>query len=120
MLMKGSVDYSFPFRMLMVRKESFDDPAYFEADFTRQAYNTVSRLVGIDDNTVNKTLKEVGKFSLEQAWGIWLPAAQVYDMWQPWVGNYHGEQDVGYLAGPADRILDWVWIERDLKSSMGR
>jgi peptide/nickel transport system substrate-binding protein len=120
MLMKGSVDYSFPFRMLMVRKESFDDPAYFEADFTRAAYNDVSRLVGVDDATVNKTLKEVGKFSLEQAWGIWLPAPQAYDMWQPWVGNYHGEQDVGYLAGPADRILDWVWIDQALKQSMGR
>jgi len=120
MLMKGSVDYSFPFRMLMVRKESFDDPAYFEADFTRQAYNDVSRLVGIDDVTVNKLLKDVGKFSLEQAWGIWLPAAEVYDMWQPWVGSYHGEQDVGYLSGPASRVLDWVWIDRDLKSSMGR
>ena len=120
MIMKNSVDYSFPFRMLMVRKESFDDPAYFEADFTREAYNTVSRLVGIDDTTVNKTLKEVGKFSLEQAWGIWLPAPEVYDMWQPWVGGYQGEQDVGYLAGPANRNLDWVWIDQALKQSMGR
>ena len=119
MVMKNSVDYSFPFRMLMVRKESFDDPAFFEADFTREAYNTVSRLVGIDDATVNKTLKDVGKFSLEQAWGIWLPAPEVYDMWQPWVGNYHGEQDVGYLAGPANRNLDWVWIDQNMKSSLG-
>ena len=119
MVMKNAVDYSFPFRMLMVRKESFDDPAYFEADFTRQMYNEISRLVGIDDATVNKDLKEVGKFSLEQAWGIWLPAPEVYDIWQPWVGNYHGEQDVGYLAGPADRVLDWVWIDQSVKTSMG-
>ncbi len=120
MVMKNSVDYSFPFRMLMVRKESFDDPAFFEADFTRQMYNEISRLVGIDDATVNKDLKEVGKFSLEQAWGIWLPAPEVYDIWQSWVGNYHGEQDVGYLAGPADRILDWVWIDQANKTAMGR
>jgi peptide/nickel transport system substrate-binding protein len=120
MVMKNSVDYSFPFRMLMVRKESFDDPAFFEADFTRQAYNEVSRLVGIDDATVNKILKDAAKFSLEQAWGIWLPAPQVYDMWQPWVGSYHGEQDVGYLSGPASRVLDWVWIDQSLKQSMGR
>jgi peptide/nickel transport system substrate-binding protein len=118
MVMKNSVDYSFPFRMLMVRKESFDDPAYFEADFTRQAYNEVSRLVGIDDAAVNRNLKEVGKFSLEQAWGIWLPAPEVWDMWQPWVGGYHGEQDVGYLAGPANRNMDWVWIDQDLKASL--
>jgi ABC-type transport system substrate-binding protein len=120
MVMKNSVDYSFPFRMLMVRQESFDNPAYFEADFTRQMYNEVSRLVGVDDATVNKDLKEVGKFSLEQAWGIWLPAPEIWDMWQPWVGGYSGEQDVGYYAGPADRILDWVWIDQNMKSSMGR
>lgn len=120
MVMKNSVDYSFPFRMLMVRKESFDNPAFFEADFTRQMYNEVSRLVGIDDATVNRDLKEVAKFSLEQAWGIWLPAPEVYDMWQPWVGNYHGEQDVGYLAGPASRVLDWVCIDRTMKAAMGR
>ncbi|OGO36836.1 MAG: hypothetical protein A2147_10145 [Chloroflexi bacterium RBG_16_57_8] len=117
MLMKGSVDYAFPFRMLMVRKESFDNPAYFEHEYTRKAYEEVSRLVGIDDAAVNRVLKDVGKFSLEQAWGIWLPASQQYRMWWPWVKNYQGEQDVGYFD--PYQYIHYLWIDSALKRSMG-
>jgi peptide/nickel transport system substrate-binding protein len=120
MIMKNAVDFSFPFRMLMLRKESTDNPAFFESDFTRQAYNEISALVGVDDAAVNKRLKEVGKFSLEQAWGIWMPAPEVYDFWQPWVANYHGEIDVGYYSSTADRIFDWVCVDQSLKQSIGR
>jgi peptide/nickel transport system substrate-binding protein len=117
MLMKGSVDYAFPFRMLMVRQESFDNPAYFEAPYTRKAYEDISRIVGIDDAAVNGILKDVGKFSLEQAWGIWLPAPQQYRIWWPWVGNYHGEATLGY-----DNQLGYIpylCIDNTLKRSMG-
>ena len=118
MLMKGSVDYIAPYRMLMVRKESFDDPAFIDDPYVRTRYNEVSKLLGIDDATVNKDIKEVGQWSLEQAWGIWTPAPETYIFWQPWLGDYHGEQDVGYLAGPADRVMDWIWIDQSKKASM--
>jgi peptide/nickel transport system substrate-binding protein len=120
MIMKNAVDFSFPFRMLMLRKESTDNPAFFESDYTRQAYNEISALVGIDDAAVNKRLKEVGKFSLEQAWGIFMPAPEVYDFWQPWVVNYHGEIDVGYYSATADRIFDWVCVDQSLKQEIKR
>jgi len=117
MLMKGSVDFAFPFRMLMVRKESFDDASYIDDPYVRTRYNEASALVGIDDATVNKDVKEVGVWSLEQAWGIYLPSPQQYVMWQPWVGNDHGEQDTGYFYPGG--YMKYIWIDQAVKSSMG-
>ena len=117
MLMKNTVDYAFPFRMLMVRQESFDDPAYFESDKTRAAYDAISAAIGIDDSVVSQQLKEIGPYILEEAWGVWMPAPYAYIMWWPWVKNYHGEQDTGYFT--PYNYSKYIWIDQTLKKSMG-
>lgn len=111
------VDYIFPFRLLMVRQESFDNRAYFEHPFTRQSYEDINSVVGKDDVEVNRLIKAVGKFSLEQAWGIWMPAPLQYTMWWPWVQNYHGESTVGY---DGQNIYNhYIWTDMDMKKAMG-
>ncbi|MBN2239801.1 MAG: ABC transporter substrate-binding protein [Dehalococcoidales bacterium] len=111
------VDYAFPFRLLMVRQESFDNRAFFEDPFTRDSYEKINAVVGKNDTEVNKLIKEVGKFSLAQAWGIWMPAPYQYTMWWPWVQNYHGEGTVGYDG--QNQYNHFIWTDMDLKQSMG-
>ncbi len=117
MLMKGPVEYDFPFRMLTTRVESFDDYAYFEHPRTRACYEVVSANVGIDDAEVNRQLKEIGPFVLEQAVGVWMPAPYAYNMWWPWLQNYYGVTNGGYFNPNA--YIKYIWIDQKLKKSMG-
>jgi len=117
MITEFCVDYAFPFRLLMVRQESFDNRSYFEDPFTRQSYEAINAVIGKNDAEVNKLIKAVGKFSLEQAWGIWMPAPLQYTMWWPWVQGYHGEGTVGY---DGQNIYNhYIWTDMALKKSMG-
>jgi peptide/nickel transport system substrate-binding protein len=111
------VDYIFPFRLLMVRHESFDNRAYFEHPFTRQSYEDINRVVGKNDTEVNRLIKAVGKFSVEQAWAIWMPAQYRFTMWWPWVQNYHGESTVGYDG--QDIYNHYIWTDMEMKEALG-
>jgi peptide/nickel transport system substrate-binding protein len=55
--------------------------------------------------------KKLKPFLLENAYVIPRPQPYVYGMWWPWVKNYHGS-----LTG----IIRYVWIDQDLKKSMGK
>jgi peptide/nickel transport system substrate-binding protein len=117
MIFKFTPDYMVPFRMLTVREESFDNPAYFEHPLTRECYEVVSAAAGIDDSIVNAELKKIGPFMLEQAWGIWMPAPHAYKMWWPWLQNYNGEGNMGYFD--PNRWSQYIWLDEEMKSAMG-
>ena len=46
-----------------------------------------------------------------------LPAPFVYDTWQPWVRDYNGERQVGYI-NPYFNWARWIWYDQDMKESM--
>ncbi|MFC1943735.1 ABC transporter substrate-binding protein [Chloroflexota bacterium] len=53
----------------------------------------------------------------EQAFEIYLPMPYLYTFWQPWLKGYHGVCLVSYAAG-----VGWpryVWLDQELKKSMG-
>ena len=51
--------------------------------------------------------------------GIELPQEKVFaSVWQPWVKNYHGEQNAGDTD--AFSFLWYIWIDQELKEAMGR
>ena len=115
--MKGSVDYAFPWRLMMVRGESMDNPSLIDDSTFRAAYETMGKAVGADDAKLSATLKEISKYSLAQAWGIWMPAYDTTRVWWPWLKNYGGVSNGGY-----DNRNDWTkysWIDGALKKSMG-
>ena len=60
--------------------------------------------------------KELMKYVLDQAWVIPGVNPPQYHFWGPWVKNYHGEYGMGrsILA-----YTKYVWIDTDLKKSMG-
>jgi peptide/nickel transport system substrate-binding protein len=61
--------------------------------------------------------KELMKYVLDQAWAIPYPKAPGYNMWWPWLQNYHGEFSIGNWN--EGNWVKWVWIDEALKKSMG-
>jgi len=61
-----------------------------------------------------KIYKDITPYILEQAWIIPTPAYYQFNVWQPWLKNYHGELSVGNV----ERFLwaKWVWVDQDLKA----
>lgn len=112
---------SYPFavwKMNNLRAESTGNPSYFETPQTKAAYNKVLEYVGKDSMAMLRTLKELAPHVLEYCWGIWLPAPSRYNMWQPWIQNYHGETNIAQSSiASAWRI--YVWMDQELKASLG-
>jgi peptide/nickel transport system substrate-binding protein len=119
MTFKGLImDYQYPWRMLMLRIESADNNAYVDDPSFRVLYDEICQKVGYDDARINAILKEVAKQSLAIAYGVWLPAYDVYTFWWPWVKNSYGAWGWGGYFTPNDQ-LQYIWLDQSLKKSMG-
>ena len=60
--------------------------------------------------------RELMKYLLEGAWVIPTPRYPTYNLWWPWLKNYSGEWSMGWLAITWPW---WIWVDQDLKASMG-
>jgi peptide/nickel transport system substrate-binding protein len=77
-----------------------------------------ARAAGITDLTAAMTItKELTKYLLDQAYAIQAPHYPLYNLWWPWIKNYSGEVSVGYMT--FDSWVQYVWVDQDLKASMG-
>ncbi|MCK4722233.1 MAG: ABC transporter substrate-binding protein, partial [Dehalococcoidia bacterium] len=66
---------------------------------------------------VDQIHRELMPYLLEQAYVIQLPAPYGYRFWWPWVQNYSGEASVGFYN--VGNYSKYVWIDQELKESMG-
>ncbi|MBA7647865.1 hypothetical protein ES703_55644 [subsurface metagenome] len=118
MIYYGSPTSMFPWKMHSVRKESFDCPSYFEHEYTRAIYDELNLYYGKDADKVAELLKKSVPFELEQSAGVWMPGAHSFNMWWPWMQNFHGEgTHLGYDNQYC--ITHYIWIDEALKESMG-
>jgi peptide/nickel transport system substrate-binding protein len=117
MITEGCVDYFFPFRLLHLRQESFDNRSFFDSPYARQTYESINKVIGKNDAEVNRLIKEIGVYSLQQAWAIWMPGAHLYTMWWPWVQNYSGEGTIGYDG--QELYIHYIWTDMAMKKAMG-
>ncbi len=62
-------------------------------------------------------MKELMKYVLDQAYAIPRPRYNLITMWWPWVKNYSGEYTIGYHNYTT--WAQWVWLDQELKKSMG-
>jgi peptide/nickel transport system substrate-binding protein len=53
---------------------------------------------------------------LEQVWVIGTTLPYVYDVWWPWLKNYHGEQNLGYAN--TFKWCQYAWLDQDMKEKM--
>lgn len=81
------------------------DP-YIESVFEDVQKNAVSNMPA-----VYASFKEMQTYLMEQVRVIPRPTPYTYNMWQPWVKNYHGEGGT--------RFLRYHWVDTELKESMG-
>jgi peptide/nickel transport system substrate-binding protein len=56
-------------------------------------------------------------YLLGKAYVVPAPRYPTYTVWWPWLKNYSGETSVGYF--PGDSWTQWVWVDQNMKSTMG-
>jgi peptide/nickel transport system substrate-binding protein len=89
----------------------YDDPV-----FNKELHELRSN-VDISEEERTARFKKLNVYMLSQAPAVWLPGADVFVAWWPWVKNYYGEQRVGCIRqGP---IWARIWIDQELKKKMG-
>jgi peptide/nickel transport system substrate-binding protein len=70
-----------------------------------------------DQTTVDTLFKNLLPYILEQAWCIQAPIPYVHTVWWPWLKGYNGEYSPGVCN--EYRWAKYVWIDQELKRSMG-
>jgi len=70
-----------------------------------------------DQTEVDRLFKELLPYVLEQCYCIQTPVPYVHTVWWPWVKGYHGEYSPGICN--EFRWAKYVWIDQELKTSMG-
>ena len=69
-----------------------------------------------DQHAAMKITKELQPYIQDLALCLQTPRYPMYTLWWPWVKNYSGEVMIGYFLSP---WVPYVWIDQDLKKSMG-
>ena len=78
------------------------------------AYNRQVETVMVNYPEADKALRDVIPYILENAFLIPMPAPHGFNVWQPWLKDYHGES-----AMVRKFWLRYVWIDQDVKKAMG-
>jgi len=89
-----------------------NDPEGTDATITK-LIEDVQKAVMVDYPKAEELTKALNQYTLDQAFLIPTPAPYVYILWQPWIKNYYGE-------GASHHWLQYMWIDQDLKKSLGR
>jgi peptide/nickel transport system substrate-binding protein len=71
----------------------------------------------IDSKKAMSIFKENMKYVLDQAYVISRPMYPQTSFWWPWLKNYTGEYSVGYVG--YETWAQWVWVDQELKKTMG-
>jgi peptide/nickel transport system substrate-binding protein len=87
----------------------YDDQYYLEQ------YEKMRTTMDVAERTA--LIKELSIFFLEDAAYIPFPARYIVNAHWPWVKNYYGEAEAG--VGNFTPMTSRIWIDQDLKESMG-
>lgn len=80
--------------------------------FITKTIEDVQKNVMVNYAKCEELMKALNQYTLDQAYLIPTPAPYYFRMWQPWLKNYYGEAANKYW-------VQYVWIDQDLKKSMG-
>jgi peptide/nickel transport system substrate-binding protein len=93
--------------------------SFFSGDArAKAAYEDMNRYLGRDDARVGQILKGFAPYFIENlVYGAVLPLPYIYDVYQPWLKNFNGEEHVGYWD--PNEAWRFRWVDQDLKKSLG-
>ena len=103
-------------KMINMRGTSTYNVSYINDPTVEAAYQQMQQYIGIDEAKCMQISHDLMPYLLEQAYVIPLPSAYFYNMWWPWVGNYHGEFSVGYYD--YFYATRYTWIDQALKKQL--
>ncbi|MFC2057031.1 ABC transporter substrate-binding protein [Chloroflexota bacterium] len=103
------------FMMVNIYGEGMDNQSRIDDPVVNEAYPKIQAAAITNVAEANRLHKELMKYVLDQAWAIPKVNPYVYDVWWPWLKNYSGEVHVGYHT----YFFQWVWLDQELKKSMG-
>ena len=102
-------------RKSFVTKEVWNPSQYSDPAFDKKVADMYRER---DEGKRQQLVKELTRDVLEKAPYIWLPTPYIYTAWWPWVKGYNGELRAGAVRpGP---IYARMWVDQDLKKSMGK
>jgi peptide/nickel transport system substrate-binding protein len=89
-----------------------NDPALDDAKNRMQA-----RFNAGDDAGCDAIMREITPSIVGNAYVIATPVQYQVNFWQPWIKGYHGESSPGIINEWQENM--YLWIDQDLKKSMG-
>ena len=95
----------------MANQSMTDDP------FINEALIKVRQAAVKDLSAGMREYKELMKYVLDQVYAIPTPYLYNYIFYWPWLKNYSGERTIGYFR--TDYWANYIWVDQELKSSMG-
>ncbi|WP_246129589.1 ABC transporter substrate-binding protein [Verticiella sediminum] len=96
------------------KDDPWNTPLYDNPEFEQRLQTAMAER---DDAKRAEILRELTRTVLADAPFVYLPTPYVYRAWWPWVKNYDGELFAGAIRpGP---IYARIWIDQDLKKTMG-
>ena len=91
---------------------NFSAAAYPEIDALIEAAESASTF-----EEMQRLVREWDMYAIENHWGVYGGVGPAWVVWQPWLGGYNGELQLGAAAHYA--IPARIWIDQELKESMG-
>lgn len=82
----------------------------------KNMYDEIQKIADLDERY--DKIKEMHEYCLENFWPG-LVVRHAWTLWQPWLKGYSGE-DVTTLAFGVDSVYRYVWVDQELKESMGK
>ena len=95
---------------------SFTNCSYIDDPYVMKVREQMQNVWIANPAEADKIHKEFMKYVLDQAWVIPKPMPPLYNIWWPWVKNYHGELSIGY--DNTHNYAKYVWVDQELKQKM--
>jgi ABC-type transport system substrate-binding protein len=88
-------------------------------DPTLNSYRDQMMAAYPDEDECDQIHAEMMPYLLKQCYAVQTAGALFYVLWWPWVKNYSGEGGIGYYKTINPDRFAYIWLDLDLKESMG-
>jgi hypothetical protein len=98
-------------QLLPFRGDNTFNRSWVNDERVNETYAEILKYNLKDQAKVDQLHRDLMPYVLEQAWYIPTPGPYLYNFWQPWLKNYHGEGLIGYQPS----WVHYVWIDQNIK-----
>jgi peptide/nickel transport system substrate-binding protein len=96
----------------------FANPSFLNDKVINDGLDEIGLIAATDSKASMKKGRELEKYMMEQGYAIPRPSYRTSTFWWPWIKNYSGESSVGFFQHA--NWTQFVWVDQQLKQSMGK